>query len=144
MGFSKARLKELEALETKDTKYCAGCRKIKSLYEFAFSKHARKFASTYCLNCKSEKSKENRIFRTFGLSLREYDVMLAKQNGRCKICGNTKMVKNQGRFHIDHDHKTHKIRGILCQQCNALLGFAKDDIKILASAIQYLIDSRKQ
>ena len=72
----------------------------------------------------------------------EYDHMLRQQGGGCKICG-TKTPKGKGRFHIDHCHKTNKIRGLLCTNCNVALGLLQDDIKISASAIQYLSESMK-
>ncbi len=39
---------------------------------------------------------------------------------------------------IDHDHKTHKIRNLLCNNCNTGLGLFNDDILVLSSAIDYL------
>ncbi len=136
---SKKRQEELDKIETEDTKLCSKCKKIKSLFEFNFSPVARKFARTICSKCE----KENGILRKYGITLKDYDAMLEKQNGKCKICGTKKLAKDQGRFCVDHDHITSKIRGLLCYNCNHMLGNAKDDIKILASAIQYLTDSRK-
>jgi len=56
----------------------------------------------------------------------------------CK--GNNTVTRNGKikRFAIDHDHQTGKVRGLLCGFCNALIGYAKDDISILKSAIKYL------
>lgn len=133
--WTKKRLKELEI---ENTKYCPVCKKIKPLSEFNFNTRGRKFAYTCCIKC----TKERNIFRNFGITLKEYDTMLEKQDGGCKIYG-IKIPGGQGRFHIDHDHITGKIRGLLCSNCNLALGNAKDDIRILAAMIQYLIDSRE-
>jgi hypothetical protein len=57
----------------------------------------------------------------------------------CNICGTKDFSRsNGGKFHIDHDHKTGQVRGFLCHCCNLLLGYAKDNIEILAIAIEYL------
>lgn len=53
-----------------------------------------------------------------GVSIEEYDRMLAAQGGGCAICHNP--PKNR-RLHVDHDHKTGKVRGLLCFRCNRAL-----------------------
>lgn len=134
----------LELLETKDTKYCPICQKIKPLYDFGFTSRGRKFAVTNCTECQKGIANENHVLRNYGITLKDYDKMLKEQNGECWICG-IKTPGGNGRFHIDHDHKINGkkgIRGLLCMNCNRLLGHAKDDIEILAKAITYL--SRKQ
>jgi len=137
-SMSKQRRKELEKLETRDSKYCTRCKKVKPLVEFGVNAKRRKFANTYCLDC----VKENNTFRTYGITLKDYDKMLEEQGDKCKIC-KTKVPGGHGRFHVDHDHLTNKIRGLLCMNCNHMLGCCKDDIETLATAIQYLTDSRK-
>ena len=58
-----------------------------------------------------------------------------KQNNKCLIC---ETDLNNVRKCVDHCHKTNKVRGVLCNSCNAVLGFARDDINILNNAINYL------
>ena len=71
-------------------------------------------------------------------------VWFEKQKPMCKICGKTvhKAPKNskdkQNQAVIDHDHKTGKLRGLLCHQCNIGIGNFKDDVNILMNAILYL------
>lgn len=72
--------------------------------------------------------------RKYGITLDEYNDMLEKQNGVCAICG---QAKNET-LAVDHDHKTGKIRGLLCGHCNHVVGFAKDNIDILDKTILYL------
>ena len=55
------------------------------------------------------------------------------RNGPCEICGLTGEV-----MHLDHDHKTNTYRGLLCNNCNAGIGFLQDDTAILVKAIEYL------
>ena len=71
-------------------------------------------------------------------------VWFEKQKPMCKICGKTvhKAPENskdkQNQAVIDHDHKTGKLRGLLCHQCNVGIGNFKDDVNILLTAILYL------
>jgi hypothetical protein len=53
-----------------------------------------------------------------GLSLAEYDALLAAQGGGCAICGNPPKTR---RLDVDHDHKSGKVRGLLCHRCNRAL-----------------------
>lgn len=73
--------------------------------------------------------------KLYGVSRKEKYTMLAAQGG-CAIC--QEKITTSKRVHMDHDHTTGKSRGVLCSGCNCLLGYAKDDEKILARAIQYL------
>ena len=68
-----------------------------------------------------------------GVSPEKFDAMLISQDGRCEIC-NDPLHKTC----LDHNHTTKKVRDILCDNCNKLLGHAKEKIDILVSAIQYL------
>lgn len=76
------------------------------------------------------------IKHRFGLSLEQYDKMLKDQDYRCAICRsssvNSKRVK---RFSVDHDHKTGKIRGLLCTPCNRGIGLLGDSVQ---RAVAYL------
>jgi len=59
------------------------------------------------------------------------------QKGRCLIC--TKIPTKQ--LVVDHCHTTGKVRGLLCDKCNFLLGLANDQINVLQNAIAYLESS---
>lgn len=72
----------------------------------------------------------------FGLTLDAYRALFETQNGLCLICA--KLQIGDKKLSVDHDHKTGKIRGLLCTNCNFLLGLAKDDLNILEAAINYL------
>ncbi len=75
--------------------------------------------------------------RRFGISRLDYESMLASQEGRCAICGSSD-PRIGNCFCVDHDHKTGKIRGLLCRHCNSLIGFARDEQVVLERAIVYL------
>jgi len=71
---------------------------------------------------------------SYGIGQEQFNEIRKSQKNRCKIC-NLKFVKTP---HIDHSHKTGKIRGLLCRLCNSVLGYVKEDRKILQAAIEYL------
>lgn len=76
-----------------------------------------------------------------GVQTAQYNEMLAAQGGCCAICRTTKpggQGDKYGRFHVDHDHATGVVRGLLCQRCNVGLGFFLDDSSRLRAAIGYL------
>ena len=79
----------------------------------------------------------------YGLTKEDYNRLLAQQDGCCAICGESESEINKKITHykalsVDHDHKTKQVRGLLCSRCNIGLGNFKDNIKIMARAIQYL------
>jgi len=77
--------------------------------------------------------------RDYGITRDEYEAMVARQGGRCAICHeNPRPVRGCIRLHVDHDHVTGKVRGLLCQLCNLALGKFRDDPRRLMSAIHYL------
>ena len=69
-----------------------------------------------------------------GITDEQFVILLNNQNYQCAICGD--IITHAS--HLDHDHKTGKIRGILCPQCNHGLGQFKDSIFNLSKAIDYL------
>lgn len=74
----------------------------------------------------------------YGLTIKEYERMLEEQKGLCAICAKPETRKKQRRLCVDHCHETGKIRGLLCQRCNSVLGYMKDDPNLLQSAVEYL------
>ncbi len=80
--------------------------------------------------------RRERSLAAYGVDGEWFRTMLVGQAGRCAICG---FVMEPGRFtHVDHDHVTGKARGLLCQDCNLLLGHANENPRTLAAAIRYL------
>lgn len=77
------------------------------------------------------------LMRKYGIDLISYIEILQKQNNKCAICARNQA--NDGRkFAVDHDHKTGKIRGILCQSCNTGIGLLGDSISGIEKAFIYL------
>jgi hypothetical protein len=72
--------------------------------------------------------------KNFGMTIEEFDQMLEKQGGRCAICNETW----ERTMHVDHCHKTGRIRGLLCSTCNTGIGMLKDSKEIALAAARYL------
>ena len=87
---------------------------------------------------KNPNYKLKRLYRTYGLTTASYTAMFEKQQYKCAIC--EKEVTPHTRLsHVDHDHETGKIRGILCHPCNIGLGFVeKDGGKFRDKCVNYL------
>lgn len=81
----------------------------------------------------SGRPEELRKMRQYGITEDEYQVMLKAQGGRCAICD----APMEGP-HIDHDHQSGKVRGLLCFSCNTGLGHLGDDRDRLLGALTYL------
>lgn len=77
--------------------------------------------------------------REYGITHDEFLALLEAQGGVCAICGNSEDSKGIRQLGVDHDHKTGMIRGLLCNRCNPMLGYARDDIAVLQAAIVYLM-----
>ena len=73
----------------------------------------------------------------YGISLEEYEAILATQGGKCAIC-NAQEPRGRGMFHVDHCHDTSNIRGLLCIDCNLGIGKLKDSADLTARATKYL------
>lgn len=75
--------------------------------------------------------------RSYNIDFEQYTRMLVDQSGCCKICSNP-MISNR-EPHVDHCHKTGKVRSLLCFPCNLMIANAKENIVRLENAIKYLL-----
>lgn len=141
-----------------EVKRCCMCHKWLPLENFNkgntyWDKHQPR-----CKACRSTKHKVEKVKdysqgrvqhlkRTFGLTVEDYNNMFEQQGGVCAICGGLPNGITKGHlgrnFSVDHDHKTGKVRGLICANCNHGLGFFKDSIEALSKAIEYLNRSRE-
>lgn len=149
-------------------KKCTKCMEDKPLVDFYIHPNTKDGRQSNCkackmttssvqyLNCdKTERNKtrkeqyhndtsgqKNRQLKSqYGITLEQYNQMFSDQNGCCKIC-NIHQSELKRKLFIDHCHKTGKVRGLLCVQCNSGLGFFKDELELFESAIQYLKDNK--
>lgn len=89
----------------------------------------------------AETLRANERKRKFGIEHLEYAELYKNQNGVCAVCKNPETATRKGvlkSLAVDHDHKTGKIRGLLCSDCNTGIGKLKDSVEVLQSAIRYL------
>jgi len=132
----------------KDTvkKVCPECQR-----DFIVSFINKKYCSNVCMNKfnkrnyyqnNKDKWEENwkrrtinRRLKQFGITEEEYTEMVVSQDGKCDICGQHPSKKS---LCVDHDHKTGKVRGLLCDKCNTGIGNLEDNITYLKNSIKYL------
>jgi len=143
-------------------KLCPKCNQIFSLSNFHKDLRRTNKYQLWCkqcgLNAKNEHYKNMNIIRknrysegirnsalkhNYGITLIEYNKILEKQNGVCAICNKpeTQHSYPTGKvdsLRVDHNHKTNKIRGLLCSKCNFGISQFNDNIKLMRIAINYL------
>lgn len=79
------------------------------------------------------------LTRKFGITSATFDELLVAQGGVCAICG--RPPREDISLHVDHEHETGRVRGLLCFRCNNALGDFDDDPVLLRHAIEYLARS---
>jgi len=133
-----------------DTQCCTRCNQERSLSDFTFDRRRPRGRTSVCKQCETKRVKQyaerNREkVRTwyrryqiarYGLTSEQYDVLWERQRGLCGICED--QLKPGRTTHIDHDHQTGHVRGLLCQRCNQALGLMRDKASLLIGAAMYL------
>lgn len=87
------------------------------------------------------KSRNYSFKRRYGITWEDYVERVKANDYRCEICKEQFPLPKEGerqKLHVDHNHETGELRGIVCHHCNSLLGFAKDSAERLENAIAYL------
>lgn len=135
-------------------KKCSKCKQTYPATHQFFYRHSNRKDGfdSWCKGCKKDYDKIHHKIKKFNISLNQYKKMLKEQNGRCLICGRDfdDIYRNPKKKHIyytpriDHDHKTGKVRGILCHHCNTALGSFYENPLILVRAIKYLKENKKK
>jgi superfamily II helicase len=141
-------------------KVCTKCKVEKFLSEFSKHSSAKYKRNSVCVKCDSKRvvewqrnnkdrfranqkkfankestkryRKDWQLKKNFNISIEEYERLVKKQKGKCGIC------KKEDSLHVDHNHISGAVRGLLCSPCNLALGLFKDDKTILKNAIKYL------
>jgi hypothetical protein len=129
-------------------KTCPNCKIDKTLDEYWKGQSS-------CIECSKWKQKnywnsrtpkkrlEQHLKYKYGITPEQFLVAWDKQEGNCSICKDAlpdlmAYEKRRRGYAIDHNHETGEFRGILCLECNTLLGMAEDNPNILKAAIDYL------
>lgn len=125
----RKRRKRLSAEEAFAAGLCTSCRTRPLRPGRRRCPTCLEYARSYSAKQRPRRWRPN--FRKYGLSTEEAHLLLLKG---CRICGNTE----EDRLVVDHNHVTGRFRGVLCRQCNLLLGMAREDCSILERAAEYL------
>jgi Recombination endonuclease VII len=143
-------------------KGCTKCGEILPLDRFNKNKSAKDGLQYWCKACTkasmvewkgkqppkpprpktSKNQRDYNLKHKFGLTMAEYNQMVADQGGRCAACG----AVPETTFHVDHDHRCCPgsktcgkcVRSLLCHPCNVTLGFMRDDSDRLRALADYL------
>jgi hypothetical protein len=140
---------KLEYTVAKPTmKMCRIC-KIVQPFENFYKNQKNGHIDSRCKKCSNARTKEynnknkdktrkrNAAYwrkHKYGLTQEQYKDMILSQNNECAIC----KKPSHKTLYIDHDHKTGKVRGLLCHECNTGIGFFNEDIDSLTNAVKYL------
>lgn len=113
-------------------KYCRRCDQSKPTSEWLVRAATTDGYSFRCADCMRRYVRDTHLASTYGLTDDDVAKLLARQDGRCAICLTAEAI------HIDHNHATGRIRGMLCFRCNAALGQLGDDPSVVRRAADYL------
>jgi len=131
-------------------KICLLCETEKdesNFYKFFDRWAGKSYLSARCKPCHyqykktSPTAKRNRkaekLQLRYGLTYEQWEKMREQENYKCMICGISEDEMGK-KLDVDHCHDSGKVRGVLCNTCNTMLGHARDNVRILEEAVQYL------
>lgn len=129
------------------TKRCSRCKRTLPGEAFASNRSVPGGLQAYCRACSADHYRQRRealrprraeinrdayFRRKYGISAEQLAQMIEEQVGICPIC-----LSARAR-HVDHDHETGKVRGVLCSNCNSALGHIRDDPDVMRRAMAYV------
>ena len=136
-------------------KTCTKCKQQKLFSEFGKRYDYPSKLLSWCNDCERDRKREAARKRfsnpearakeslrqklwVHGLTEAQYRDLQDQHGGRCAICSSDEPLR------IDHDHKTGKVRGLLCHHCNVALGHFNDSVQLIEKAIEYLCKNKSQ
>lgn len=114
---------------------CEKCRGLKRIAHWCAPCQLRR-AQAAEASSRANRAKA-KLKANYGVTPEQYSFMYWQQDGKCKIC-RTEHPGGRGTWHVDHNHATGKVRGLLCNACNVGLGHFKDSPELLGAAAAYL------
>jgi hypothetical protein len=124
-------------------------------HDFSITRKTHPNGDTYCSECKKLRTKKStkqhperhakymwksRIKSMYGITENYYLNLYSNQDGKCAICKEAIELRSK-RTHIDHDHETLEVRGLLCHYCNTAIGLFKENTQTMKNAISYLSEA---
>lgn len=120
------------------TQPCIDCGVEKSLTEFHRDARSGDGRRCTCKPCQARYHRQRSLKRKYGLTEAGYVAMLEAQGYGCAICDAPAEGERYQRLNVDHDHTTGRVRGLLCLNCNHMIGKAGDSPERLRRGISYL------
>lgn len=115
-----------------DHKHCPNCRTVKPHHEWHRSPTQSGGFFSECKTCRAKREREYYFRRVHGMTEADLEVLRRGQDDRCAICW------ERNPQHVDHDHATGRVRGLLCFRCNVALGHTRDRPALLRRGAAYL------
>jgi ferric-dicitrate binding protein FerR (iron transport regulator) len=144
---AEARARRLVCLKKYRNEHKAAAKAYMKQWVEEHREHVRAYHKTYRENhaldemryrAEHKRDHQNHHLKAkYGITVDDYDRMLAAQGGGCAICGGPPRARYH-RFHVDHNHETGIVRGLLCDNCNHIVGRMQDNPEILQAAANYL------
>lgn len=131
-----SKLRKGSTPDENGNKICSKCLVSQPKENYTVNNSNTDKLESFCKNCRRFKL----LKETYNITVEDYNNMLDKQENKCFCCERhiDDLKKN---LHVDHCHKTGKVRGLLCYNCNSALGSVRDSVEILKKMIIYLGDS---
>lgn len=127
---------------------CRQCKVDKPSGDYYWKSNGRVAYGQDCRDCLKvkwatpewkDRQRDNNLKRLYGISAKEYDALLEKQNGVCAICKQeSDATGKNSKLHVDHDHSTEMVRGLVCYRCNIAMGFLSEDWDRIYKILDYL------
>lgn len=137
----EARAAATRELQEANEKKCSRCARVLPATPDFFYPRPRdsRGLRNPCKECHKQigapTSRNRKLRRNYGISAEDYNALLTRQSDVCAICLGT----DDRALSVDHCHESLRVRGLLCRQCNLMIGNAKNDPQRLARAINYLL-----
>ena len=122
-------------------KECTKCHQSKPMTEFYKAKTTKSGVQSWCKPCTKLAAKSGfkdwKLRKYYGITSEQYRHLHDVQKGVCAICHRPNVTDKQA-LNVDHCHKTLKVRGLLCANCNRGLGLFQDNPMLMERAATYL------
>ena len=116
---------------------CKACQKAYVKKWYVANREQQKVYNKKWQVANRERQRDYHLNHKYGLSPEDYNALFEAQAGCCAICGRHESELKQ-KLHVDHDHVTGEIRGLLCRGCNTAIGLLCDDPDTIDKASDYI------